>query len=218
MNLQKIYYLLQKDLKVEIRQKFALSGVFLFAVTVVFLIYKSFNVLPPREWTIMIWIIMLFAGINAVIKSFLQENKATYLYYYTLFDPIDIVLSKLIYNFVFLLLLFVIVVGVMTIFVGNPVTNFTLFWISSLAGILGLALVYTFVSMIASIEMGGSTLMSILSLPLVLPILLTMLKTSAVSVRLLNDTSIWSDVWMVMGIDFVLLGAILILFPTLWRS
>ena len=61
-------------------------------------------------------------------------------------------------------------------------------------------------------------MMSILALPLVLPIVLLLLKITTVSVRLLVDTAIMDDVMMLIGVDFVLLGAMLLLFPGLWRS
>ena len=205
-------------MSIEFRQKFALGGIFLFATTVVFIVYKSFNNINPREWTILIWIIMLFAGLNAIVKSFLQEKKETYLYYYTLFDPIDLIVAKLLYNFMFLCVLFLIILGVMFIFTGFPVKDYGLFFMGSGLGIFGISIVFTFVSVISAADSGSSTMMSILALPLVLPIVLLLLKITTVSVRLLVDTAIMDDVMMLIGVDFILLGAMLLLFPGLWRS
>ncbi|MBK6500230.1 MAG: hypothetical protein IPG00_19615 [Saprospiraceae bacterium] len=73
-------------------------------------------------------------------------------------------------------------------------------------------------SVISSADGGNGTLMSILALPLVLPIVLLLLKISQVSVRLLVDTSVIEDVWLLAGLDCILLGAMLLLFPALWRS
>jgi heme exporter protein B len=218
MNIISIKDIFIKELSVEFRQKFAFFGIFLFAATVVFLIYKSFNNINPREWTILIWIIMLFAGLNAVVKSFLQEKKETYLYYYTLFDPIDLIVAKLVYNFVFLCSLFLIILGILSVFSGFPVKDFSLFFSGSVLGIFGISVVFTFVSVISSADGGNGTLMSILALPLVLPIVLLLLKISQVSVRLLVDTSVVEDVWLLAGVDCILLGAMLLLFPALWRS
>jgi len=218
MDLIKVKDIFIKELSIEFRQKFALGGVFLFAATVVFLIFKSFNEINPREWTILIWIILLFAGLNAVVKSFLQEKKETYLYYYTLFSPIDLIVAKLVYNFLFLCGIFLIIVLFMGLFSGFPVKDFGLFFIGSALGIFGISVVFTFVSVISASDNGNATLMSILALPLVLPILLLLLKISAVSVRLLMDTAIADDVWLLFGVDSILLGAMLLLFPALWRS
>ncbi|MBC7885152.1 MAG: heme exporter protein CcmB [Saprospiraceae bacterium] len=218
MNITKVKDIFLKELSIEFRQKFALAGIFLFASTVVFLIFKSFNNINPREWTILIWIIMLFAGLNAIVKSFLQEKKETYLYYYTLFDPLDLIIAKLLYNFVFLCFLFLIILGLMGLFTGFPVKDTGLFLTGAAFGLFGISIVFTFVSVISVSESGNSTLMSILALPLVLPILLLLLKITAVSIRLLTDTAIMEDVWMLVGVDSILLGAMLLLFPGLWRS
>lgn len=218
MNLTNIKDIFLKELKVEFRQKFAVGGIFLFASTSVFMVFKSFNQINPREWTILIWIIMLFAGLNAVVKSFLQEKKETYLYYYTLFDPIDLILSKLLYNFVFLCLIFLAILFFLGIFSGFPVKDVPLFSIGSVAGIFGIAVVFTFVSVISATDNSNSTLMSILALPLVLPIVLLLLKISAVSVRLLTDTAVMQDVYLLFGVDSILFGAMILLFPSLWKS
>ena len=195
-----------------------MGGIFLFAATVVFLIFKSFNNISPREWTILIWIVMLFAGLNAVVKSFLQEKKETYMYYYTLFDPTDLIIAKLLYNFIFLCSIFVIILLFMGLFTGYPVKDQSLFFTGSLLGIFGISVVFTFVSVISASDNSNATLMSILALPLILPILLLLLKVSAVSVRLLNDSAVGDDIWLLFGVDSILFGAMLILFPALWRS
>lgn len=218
MDVAKINEIFKKEVTVEFRQKFAIGGIFLFSATTVFMIYKAFNQISPREWTILIWVIMLFAGLNAVVKSFLQEKKETYLYYYTLFDPIDLILSKLLYNFVFLCLIFIAILLFLTVFSGFPVKDLSLFAAGSAAGIFGIAVVFTFVSVISATDNSNSTLMSILALPLVLPILLLLLKISAVSVRILTDTAVMQDVYLLVGVDLILFGAMIMLFPSLWKS
>lgn len=218
MNVVRIKDIFVKELSVEFRQKYALAGIFLFAATIVFVIYKSFNNINPREWVIMLWVITLFAALNAIVKSFLQEKKETYLYYYTIFDPLDLIIAKLIYNFIFLTSLFAVITLIMSFFSGFPVKDLPLFVTGSLLGLLGISIVFTFISIISSSGTGHSMLMSILALPLILPILLLLLKISTVSVRLLVDTSVDNDIMLLLGVDSILLGAVLILFPVLWRS
>ncbi len=218
MNLINIKNIFQKELSIDFRQKYAVGGIFLFAATIVYLIFKAYNVISPREWTILVWIIMLFVGLSAIVKSFVQENKETYLYYYTLFDPTELLIAKLLYNFVFLFKLFLIIILLLFILSGYPIRDNTLFFTGALLGIMGMSIVYTFVSIISASDASNSTLMSILALPLVLPILLLLLKISSVSAGLMADTSVWEDIWLLLGIDSILLGAVLMLFPGLWRN
>lgn len=207
-----------KELVVEFRQKYALGGIFLFSATIVFLVYKVFNQVSGLEWSIMLWIITLFAGLNAIVKSFVQEKKETYLYYYSLFDPLELITAKLIYNILFLGLLFISILIFMSLFLGFPVKDPTLFFMGSSLGLTGIAIILTFVSLIANSEQSGSTLMSVLSIPLILPIMMLLLKITAVSLRLISDTSVDQDVWMLAGIDAIMLGTVIVLFPFLWRS
>jgi heme exporter protein B len=83
----------------------------------------------------------------------------------------------------------------MAVFSGFPVKDVGLFIYGSVLGIFGISVVFTFVSVISSSDAGNATLMSILALPLVLPIVLLLLKISAVSTRLLVDTAVMQDVW-----------------------
>lgn len=207
-----------KEAIVEFRQKYALGGIFLFAGAIVFLVYKVFNQLSGLEWSIMLWIITLFAGINAIVKSFVQEKKETYLYYYALLEPLELLFAKLLYNTLFLLVLFGAVLLFMSLFFGFPVQEPVLFAGSAVLGLLGMSVILTFVSLIANSEQSNSTLMSVLSIPLLIPIMLLLLKTTTVSLRLISDTSVDEDIWMLAGIVAVMLGTVIILFPVLWRS
>lgn len=216
--MDRISHIFLKELTVELRQKYALGGVVLFSATLVFIVYKVFNQVTGLEWSILLWIITLFAGLNAIVKSFAQEKKETYLYYYSLFDPLELAIAKLIYNSLFLILLFILILGWMSLFLGFPVKDAALFSLGSFLGILGLSIVMTFVSLLSQSEQSGGTLMSILAIPLVLPILLLLLKITAVSLRLINDTTVSEDVWMLAGVDALMLGCVILLFPLVWRS
>ncbi|MCB9310902.1 MAG: heme exporter protein CcmB [Lewinellaceae bacterium] len=218
MDVRKIRHILIKDWKIEFRQSFTFYSVLLFAATVVFFIYKSFNNINAREWSVLFWIIMLFSGLNAAMKTFLQEKKDTWHYYYTLFDPIDLLAAKLIYNTIFLLLLSLLVIGFMSWFMFFPIHDLRLFFLSLMLGVIGISTVFTFVSVLISAEGANTTLMSILSIPLLLPIMLLVLKSTQVSARLLVDTAVYEDITLLGGIDMILLGTIFLLFPYLWRA
>jgi heme exporter protein B len=213
-----IKHIFIKEFAIELRQKFAVSGIFLFAATMIFLVYKIFNEINTREWTVLLWIVVLFAGLNAIVKSFAQERKETYLYYYTLFDPTDLMFAKVLYNLFLLSLLFGSILFFFTVFAGYPVKNNVLFYSGAAAGLAGLSIIFTFISLISSSDNGNATLMAILALPLSLPTILLLLKITTVSTGLITDTAVWQDFILLIGIDAILLGAVLLLFPVLWRA
>ena len=88
--------LIIKEITLEWRSKYALNGILLYVVSTVFVCFLSFKSTPPLVWNALFWIIMLFAAINAIAKSFMQESKGRLLYYYQLASPVAIILSKII--------------------------------------------------------------------------------------------------------------------------
>jgi ABC-type transport system involved in cytochrome c biogenesis permease component len=76
--LNEIKTLIWKEVTLEWRQKYALSGMLLYVVSTVFVCYLSFNLrrnqLTPIVWNTLFWIILLFTAVNAIAKSFSQET------------------------------------------------------------------------------------------------------------------------------------------------
>ncbi|HMX40892.1 MAG TPA: ABC transporter permease, partial [Saprospiraceae bacterium] len=89
--------LLRKEMVLEFRQRYAISGIVLYVFSMVFVVYAaSVKVTNPQEWNVLFWLIVLFASINAVVKSFVQESGARQLYYYQLADPAMLLLAKMV--------------------------------------------------------------------------------------------------------------------------
>ena len=218
MKTKNIIALILKDWKVEMRQKHAIAGILLFVVTTVFIIYKSFNDIGPQTWNILLWLVVLFGGINAIVKSFVQEKSDTYLYYYTLVSPLEHLLAKLIYNILLLFCLVLIIIGTMTIFSGNPVKDWSLFIQATSLGTIGIGIIFTFVSSISGSAGQNTTMMSVLSLPLVLPVVLTLIKVTSVAMRLMQDSTVGKDLLILAGIDALLFGMVLFLYPMVWKG
>lgn len=215
---KRILAIIGKEFRVDYRQKHAIAGILLFAVICVYLVYKSFNNFTGLEWTLMLWIITVFAGINSIVKSFLQEKSGTYLYYYTMLDPTELLIAKLIYNTVLLTFIFCVILGLMMVLTGNPVKDWNLFWLSSILAIIGLSTVFTLISAMSNVGGNNATLMSILAMPCILPILLTVIQITAVSLRLIQKSNIDTDLMILGGIDGMLIGISLFLFPQVWKS
>ncbi|MEZ5058003.1 MAG: heme exporter protein CcmB [Saprospiraceae bacterium] len=162
--------------------------------------------------------VMLFASVNAVAKSFLQENGARQLYYYQIADPLSVIFAKMVYNTLLLLVLGLLAFGAFWLFAGNPVRKEGLFLIAVLLGSLGFSITFTFVSAISAKTNNSATLMAILSFPLVIPILMTLIKITANALALIQDTSIDQDIYILIAIDLMLTGIAMVLFPFLWKE
>ncbi len=216
--IREIGHLLRKEAVLEFRVTYAISGILLYVFSTVFIVYTVFVRVEPQAWNALFWIIMLFASVNAIVKSFVQENSARQLYYYSLANPIAVVLAKILYNIVLLLVLSLLIWLSFIFISGNPVRDYGQFLLALFLGSVGFSITFTFISAISAKADNNATLMAILSFPLVIPILLTLLKLSANSLRLLNDTSVDSDILILVAIDLMLVGMTLVLYPFLWRD
>lgn len=211
--------LLRKEILLEFRQRYAISGIVLYVFSMVFVVYAtSVRVTGPQQWNVLFWLIVLFASINAVVKSFVQESGARQLYYYQLADPAMLLLAKIVYNTLLLLVLSVLAFGTFSLVVGNMVKDPGLFALALLLGSLGFSIAFTFISSIAAKANHAATLMAILSFPVVLPILLTLTRLSQIALRIIQDTSYSRDIINLLAIDAILVTLTFVLFPYVWRD
>ena len=216
--LTEISFLLRKEFTLEWRQRYALSGILLYVLSTVFIIFISFQKLSPQLWNVLFWVIMLFASINAVVKSFVQESGHRQLYYYQVASPLAILLSKMVYNTLLLLLIGCLTFVALGFIAGSPVEEASHFAMALFFGSLGFSITFTFVSAIAAKADNSSTLMAILSFPVIIPVLLLLVNLSAHSIGLLGGGGVAKDVMMLIAIDLVLLALGMVLFPFLWRD
>ncbi|MFT5884256.1 MAG: heme exporter protein B [Arcticibacterium sp.] len=217
-----ILALLGKELTLEWRNKYAFNGMILYLVSTVFICYLSFriksNALSPPVWNTLFWIIILFTAINAISKSFSQESNHRQGYYYSLVSPEAVILSKLLYNFILMLLLAFIGFGIYILFLLNPVQNIPLYLLSLVLGALGFSGVLTLVAGIASKAENTGSLMALLSFPIIIPMLLMLMRLSKNAMDGLAFSVSKDEIMTLVGIDIIVIALSFILFPYLWKS
>ncbi|MEM6841983.1 MAG: heme exporter protein CcmB [Bacteroidota bacterium] len=219
---KEIRLLLRKEIVLEWRQRYALNGILLYVVGAVFICYLSFNlqqgVLKVPTWNALFWIIMLFAAVNAVAKSFVQERAGRAIYYYTVVSPQGIILSKIIYNVLLLLVLAITCLTVYVLVMGNPIQNPGLFALNLLLGASGFSITLTMVSSIASKANDNSSLMAILGFPVIIPMLLMVIKVSKNALDGLDPSVSYDEIIILIAINAIVIVLSYVLFPFLWRT
>lgn len=214
-----IKFLIRKELMLEWRSRYALNGILLYVVSTVFVCYLSFREISnPPTWNALFWIIMLFASINAITKSFMQESRGRQLYYYTITGPQAIIISKIIYNVFLMLLLSLIALGFYSLVFKNPVGDPLLYLLAVLLGSVSFASVFTMISGIASKSGAGGSLMAILSFPLVIPLLIVLIKLSKNALDGLDRAVSLDEIAILLAINAIVITTSLLLFPYLWRE
>ena len=218
-------YLLQKEILIEWRSKYAFNGVLLYVVSTVFVCYISFKLSPgfresegyPIVWNVLFWIIMLFAAVNAIAKSFVTESKGRMLYYYSITSAQAIILSKTIYNGLLMLVLSVLTILVYLLFFPNSIGDPVYYFMAVLFGSISFSTVFTMVSAIAS-KAGSAGLMAILSFPVIIPIILVLVKLSKNAMDGIDASFFTEQIILLGAINIIVVATSLTLFPYLWRD
>lgn len=203
----------------EWRSKYALNGILLYVVSTVFVCYLAFRqITTAQTWNALFWIIMLFASVNAITKSFIQESRARQLYYYTIASPKAIIISKIIYNIFLMILLSLIALGFYSLVFNNPMGDPMFYLLSVFLGSISFAAVFTMISGIASKASNGGGLMAILSFPLIIPLLVVLIKFSKNAMDGLDRTVSYDEIGVILAINVIVITTSLLLFPYLWRD
>ena len=211
--------ILGKEFTLELRNRYAINGILLYVVSTVFVCYLSFQkVLTVPVWNALFWVIMLFASVNAVSKSFLTEHRERMLYYHTLFSPQAFVLAKLIYNVVLMVVISVLCSLAYMVFIGNLVEDHLMFFIALIIGSAGFAGIFTLMSAIAAKTDNNLGLTAILGFPLQVPFLIVLIRVSKNAVDGLDPSVSYELLVILVAINLLVFALSYLLFPYLWRD
>ncbi len=214
-----VKHLIKKEMLLEWRSKYALNGVLLYVVSTVFVCFLSFVTVEKLTWNALFWIIMLFASINAIAKSFLQESRGRHLYIYTLVSPTALIIAKTIYNGLLMIgLTLIALLFYCIVFPAPKETDLLMYFVAAVLGSLSFATVFTMVSAIASKAGNGGMLMAILSFPIIIPVLIVLIKLAKNAIDGLDRSVSLDDIGLLVVINVMVMAVSLILFPYLWRD
>ncbi len=212
-----IMTLFKKDVLLEIRQQYSFYGVLLYIGATIFVLFNALDETESKVWNGLFWVIQLFICINAVAKSFLQENRGRMLYFYSVASPAAFVLSKLLFNSLLMLLMSLLSLLLFVLFLGNPLQKAGPFIGLVLLGGWSLSLVFTFLAAIAARAQQNAAIMAVLGFPIIIPQLLLLMRLSDAAFAPLLTIPATTVLLLVM-LDILVVLLAVILFPFLWKD
>ncbi len=211
--------LLEKEFRVEWKQKYAMNGLFLYAIVMVFIVSLAIgNQMEPEFWNLLFWILMLFISVNAVARSFMAESKGQMLYQFNLAGPSAVFFSKLIYNFLVLLAAGFVTAFFCQFFNPQEIRQPGLYFFGVFLGAIGFSSNLTLVSSITSSAGNKSTLFAVLSFPLTLPLMLSLIRITKNAMEGENWSDSSPDLIFTATFIVIISSVSFILFPSLWRE
>ena len=211
--------LIQKEFKLEFRNKVSISSMLLYVVSTIFICYQSFKKISDVPvWNALLWIIILFSAINAVNKSFYSENKNQQMYFYLLTSPENIIVAKILYNIILVNALALVSYFIYSLILGNPGDFPWQLWLVIVLGATGMSSILTLVSAIAAKTNNNLGLVSILAFPVMVPLIITIVKAGKNASDLIAFSANAKYIVVMGGLDVLIIALAFILFPYLWRE
>lgn len=212
--------LVKKELLLEFRQKSTLGGVLVYVIGTVFVSALCFKGrLDKPTWNALFWVITLFTSVTINGKNFLKETGGQGLFNYLYYSPQQFIFSKIVTSMVFMLCLSFITFFFYGFFIKNEVENLSLFLIVLLLASTGLAGILSLMSAIASKASGNFAMMSILSFPVLMPLILVIIRLSKQAVDGIEWAGVgYNFILVLTALNVLVVALSFLLFPYLWRD
>lgn len=210
-----------KDLRLELRSRYALNAILMFGITT--LVMVSFSLgqsgMPPQLLAALFWIIMFFSAMSGLAQVFTREEEAgTSLALKITADPSAIFVGKLLFNLTLLTTMTAIITPLFFIFTDAPTENIMLFLLLLLLGIIGLCGATTLVAAIIAKASIKGALFAVLSFPILLPPLLTLVKASDKVLQGMAIGSVSAELQFLIAYAVIMITGSLMLFKFVWQE
>ncbi len=212
--------LFAKEWRAELRTRYALNTIGLFAFTTLVVVSLAVGPLGVSAAArpilpVLLWLILLFAATAGLPRTFVHEEEiktATALRLTV--TPSSLFCGKALYNLSLLFALELLITPLFLALLQMPVLRLDFFLLALLGGGYGLAVGSTLIAAIVAQGRGQSPLFAVLAFPVLLPLLrLVILATSAA----VQDEPAAAVLLQVFWYDGLLTVAGLMLFPVIWN-
>lgn len=213
------FKVIQLNFQLEWSERRSYFSILIYVLSTVYLSNLVFNeILSTESWNAFFWVIFLFAAVQAAYRSFHFEADQRFLLYYGWVKPEHLILGKIIYNFLYLLIVALFTSGFFGFLMGFPIASPWAFICVLFLASLGFSAILTLVAAISAKAGNNPALPAILSIPLLYPQILTLSK---LSIRSLTGFSWEVNAQLLIVLALLALVSLLLsflLFPYLWRD
>lgn len=213
--------LLKKELLVESKSKFGLSTALAFVASTFMILMYATKAQQLEAYTriALLWIVVLFAVLSTLGRTFLSEEERHTSFLLRLHvGPTALLFGKLAYNTLFSLLIGTTTLALFIILLGLWPVHFLVTITAVVLGALGFATISTLLgALIAKADRKGA-LFSVLSIPVLLPLVLILIRVSRAGFVDGVDASTYSDLLALIGYAGAMISVSFITFETVWKE
>lgn len=211
----------KKDLRSELRMRYVINSLIMFVLVAISIIRFAVadEIVEKEVLTGLLWVVIFFASSGGLARTFVKEEERETSYALKLsIDPAAVFLGKLIYNFILSLALNVLILILFVAVMDYYIMNVLSFVVILLLGNLGLVIASTVIAAIIAKADSRGTLYPVLSFPILLPLLLSVINASKLASYGDGLATLSGDIMILISYSVVVLTASLMLFRFIWED
>ncbi len=216
----------QKDLRGELRTRYALNALAMFALATVLMV--SINLgsqllasepLTPLVDAVLLWIVLFFAALTGMARAFVQEEATQTAALLRLHaPPLAVLIGKWLFNTLLLLGLTSLTTLVFGVLMSLRIGNLPLLVAVLGLGSLGLATTTTLVAAIIAQANVRSALFAPLAFPVLLPLLVIAVQTTDLALSGAAWNQALPNVQLLVAYVVLTAASAILLFPLVWEA
>ncbi|KUG26714.1 hypothetical protein ASZ90_003436 [hydrocarbon metagenome] len=218
----KAYSLFRKDWQSELRTRYAINALAMFILVTISVILFSIGTEKISEYLTggLLWVVIFFSAMSGLSRAFVsEEERGTTLTLQLIASPSTIFSGKLLFNLVLVFLMNVaITILYSALFESFVIKSFDLFLIAFVLGNFGIAISSTIIAAIISKASSKGTLYPVLSFPILLPLILTLLELTKFAMDGNSISDSWVEIAVLVCYDVIMLTASYLLFDFIWKD
>ncbi len=211
-----------KDTRSELRTRYAISALVMFVITTIAIILFSLGSeeAPADVLAGMLWVVIFFGAMSGLSRTFVtEEERSTTLTLQMLTRPSAVYAGKLLFNLLLVTGLNLLTVLLYLVFVnGFVIRSGWLFFVTMLLGSLGFAGAATIIAAIIARANTKGTLYPVLSFPILLPLLLTVINATRLAAEGAFFGEAAGEFQLLVSYIVVVSVASFSLFDSIWKD
>jgi heme exporter protein B len=218
----RIMAVFSKDVRSELRTRYALNALLMFVVTTVAIILFALRGEPagPTVLAGMFWVAVFFTAMSGLSRSFVsEEERGTTMTLQLIASPTTVYFGKLFFN---VALTLVLVAGVtlvyLIVFPEFKIVQLDVFLLTVFLGSLGLASAATIIAAIIAKTGSRGTLYPVLSFPILIVPLMTVMNATVKSLEGIPFSEAMVDFVVLISYVMVMTAGSVLLFDYVWKD
>lgn len=211
----------KKDLKSELRTRYVINSLLMFVLVTISVIRFALGDEKTENelLTGLLWISIFFSTSNGLSRTFVkEEERETSIALKLSSDSTAVLTGKILFNLVLSFALNILILILFILITDYSVKNVTGFLITVIIGNFGLVAASTIIAAIISKANSKGTLYPVLSFPVLLPLLITVINATKLASLGVGTEKLYGEITILVSYTIVITAVSYMLFRFVWED